>query len=134
MKYKLIQRGNPSNPAAPKKWYASPQTQGTVSLDALATEISGRSSLTRGDVKSVLENLVDLMPQKLADGWSIKLGGLGTFRASFSSSGSDTPEEFNAAQIRGTKVLFTSGKAIKTGLEDISFEREAGDNTQPARR
>ena len=133
MKYKLIQRGNPGNPEAPKKWYASPQTDGTVSLDALAAEISGRSSLTKGDVKNVLENLVDLMPQKLADGRSVKLGGLGTFRVSFSSSGSDTPEEFNTSQIRSTKVVFTSGKAIKASLEDISFEREAGGNTQTAR-
>ena len=124
MKYTLIQRINPNDLQAPRKWFASPYNQGTVTLDTLAKEIAGRSSLTKGDVKNVLENFLDLMPEKMADGKSVKLGGLGTFRISFSSSGSDRKEDFNVSHIRNTKVVFTAGTEVKAALAAISFERE----------
>ena len=86
-KYKLIQKGNPAKPADPKKWYANPVKSGTVTQKNLATQISGRSSLTAGDIANVLQNLVELLPQELIKGNSVQLGDFGTFRLSFSSEG-----------------------------------------------
>lgn len=125
MKYKLIQKGNPAKPADPKKWYANPVKSGTVTQKNLATQISGRSSLTAGDVANVLQNLVELLPQELIKGNSVQLGDFGTFRLSFSSEGTDTEKEFNTEKIKGIKVLFTPSSDFKRVLSEMKFEKES---------
>ncbi len=123
MKIKLIQKGNPQNLDAPKKWYASPVNQGKVSKHQISKEISGRSSLTRGDISNVIDNLIDELPKYLKAGNSIKLGDFGTFRLSISGTGSDTEENYTTANIKGVKVVFTPGKMLKEELANIRFER-----------
>ncbi len=124
MKIKLVQKGNPSKPDAPKKWYANAVNQGTVSKEQISKEIAGRSSLTRGDISNVIDNLIDELPKYLKAGNSIKLGEFGTFRLSVLSKGSDTEEEYNTtAHIKGVKVIFTPGKALKSELDEVHFER-----------
>jgi predicted histone-like DNA-binding protein len=123
MNYKLIERGNPGNAQAAKKWYASPVKSGkTVTLNELAVQISGRSSLTRGDVNNTLQNVVDELPLFLMMGRSVQLGDFGTLRLSFGSDGVEDPKNFNTNMIRGVKVIFTPGKLIKKGIEDLTFE------------
>lgn len=125
MKYKLIERGNPGNAAAPKKWYASPVQSGkTVTIEDLAKQISGRSSLTRGDLYSAIQNVVDELPMFLLMGRSVQLGDFGTLRLSFSSEGVEDPKNFNTKLIRDVKIIFTPGKLIKAEIENISFEIE----------
>jgi predicted histone-like DNA-binding protein len=80
MKYKLVQRKNPQQPAEAGKWYASPRNEGTVSQKAISEDIVALSSLTRGDVSNVIDNLLDTVPRYLLMGKSVNLGGLGTFR------------------------------------------------------
>jgi len=124
MKYKLIERGNPGDITAPKKWYASPVKTGTVTQKSLAKEISSRSSLTSGDVANVVQNLLDLLPTKLIEGNSVQLGDFGTFRISFSSEGAETTGEFTTDKIKGLKILFTPGTDFKKEFSSIKFEQE----------
>ena len=124
MKYKLIERGNPGNLDAPKKWYASPVKIGTVTQKTLAKEISNRSSLTSGDVANVIQNLLELLPARLIEGNSIQLGDFGTFRVSFSSDGVDAKDEFTTDKIKGLKILFTPGTDFKKELSSIKFEQD----------
>ncbi|MDR1336050.1 MAG: DNA-binding protein, partial [Tannerella sp.] len=49
MKYKVVEKGNPSDPTAPKKQYANAVNAGRLTIKDFAKEIAGRSSLTRGD-------------------------------------------------------------------------------------
>ncbi|MBK3519510.1 HU family DNA-binding protein [Carboxylicivirga marina] len=123
LKYKLIERANPRNPEAPKKLYASPVLSGKKGLKAIAIDIVEKSSLTRGDVNSTLDNLVDQIPKYLLDGNSVNLGDLGTLRISFSSDGVESEEDFNAASIKNLKLIFTPGKDLKKKLLDASFEK-----------
>lgn len=124
MKYKLIQRGNPSDATAPKKWYASPSLSGKRDQKAIAKEIAGRSSLTAGDVNNVISNFLDLLPNHLIDGKIVQLGDFGSFRISFSSEGVATEPEFDTHKIKGLKVLFTPSADFKRKLEEIRFEGE----------
>jgi hypothetical protein len=64
MKYKVVKRGNPANPAAPKKQYANAVNAGKLTIKDFAKEIAGRSSLTRGDVENVINNFIDENYQK----------------------------------------------------------------------
>lgn len=123
MKIKLVSRANPNDRNQPAKWYANAVNVGKKDIKSIAKEIAGRSSLTRGDVESVLSNFVDELPTMLKDGFSIQLGEFGTMRLSLSSEGSDQPETFNTNTI-SAKIIFTPGTVIKKELTDISFEKE----------
>jgi predicted histone-like DNA-binding protein len=124
MKYKLVERGNPAKPAAPKKWYANPVNAGKFTVRDFAKEIAGRSSLTRGDIENTLDNFLEELPTFLKIGMSIQLGEFGTLRLSLSSEGTDTPEDFNTSYIKGVRVIFTPGRELKKALEDTPFEEE----------
>lgn len=124
MKYKLIQKGKPGDPDAPKKWYVTPIKSGTITQKNLAQQISGRSSLTSGDVNNVIQNLLELLPQELIKGNSVQLGDFGTFRLSFSSDGVDTEKDFTKDKIKGVKILFTPSNDFKKTLSDMKLEKE----------
>ena len=124
MKYKLVQKGNPSSPDTPKKWYASAVSSGKTTQGSLSKEIAGRSSLTKGDISSVIMNLVDELPTSLLEGRSVKLDGFGTFRISLSSAGSDTKDEFNTNMIKQPKILFTPSSELKQAMSNMTYERQ----------
>jgi len=123
MKYKLVERKNPQNPQAPGKLYASPVNDGKVSQKNISAEIVALSSLTRGDVSNVIENLLDTIPKYLLMGKSVSLGDLGTLRISFSSEGVATAEEFNVNKISGVRVLFTPSPLLRQSIAGIKFEK-----------
>ncbi|GHT14633.1 DNA-binding protein [Bacteroidia bacterium] len=124
MKYRVIEKTNPQQPQAAKKQYASPVNAGNFTLKDFAKEISGRSSLTRGDIENVLSNFMEELPTFLKLGLSVKLGEFGTLRLSLSSDGVDIGQKFDASHIKGVKVIFTPSTDLKENLNDISFEEE----------
>ncbi|MDR1602262.1 MAG: HU family DNA-binding protein [Tannerella sp.] len=124
MKFRVVEKGNPGNPSAPKKKYANAVNAGKLGIKDFAKEIAGRSSLTRGDIENVLNNFIDELPTFLKLGLSVKLGEFGTLRLSPISEGVDADKEFTAANIKGVKVIFTPGIELKESLRDIRFEEE----------
>ncbi len=124
MKYKVVERNNPQKPAEPKKQYANPVNAGRMTIRDFAKEISGRSSLTRGDIENSLSNFLDKLPTFLKLGLSVKLGEFGTLRLSLASEGVPVGEKFDASKIKGVRVIFTPSTELKDSLRDISFEEE----------
>ena len=123
MKYKLLQRRNPQQPDAPQKWYATPVNAGKTSQRDISNDIVALSSLTRGDVSNVIDNLIDTVPKYLLMGKSVNLGDLGTFRLSFSSKGVDDPKEFNTNMISGAKIIFTPSSELRDAIKKVKFEK-----------
>lgn len=113
MKYKKVARKNPAKPDEAPKYYAQPVWDGVIGLDELADIIAGRSSLTKGDIRNVLENFLDEIPRFLRMGKAVKLDKFGILRASFGSEGAATPEEFKTSLIRGEKVNFLPSVELK---------------------
>ena len=124
MKYKMIERGNPSNPSAPKKLYASPVYDGMVNMKTLEDDLVLISALSRGDISSVLKNTLDAIPKYLLMGKSVQLGELGTLRISFSSEGVSTANEFTVGMIKGKRVIFTPETLLRVILNDMKFEKQ----------
>jgi predicted histone-like DNA-binding protein len=122
MKYKVIKRSNPLRRGDSPKWYATSVNAGKFTIKDFSKEISGRSSLTRGDIENVLSNFLDELPTFLKLGMSVKLGDFGTLRLNLSSEGVDASEQFNVSNIKGVKVIFTPSTDLKKALEDIKFE------------
>ena len=123
MRYKMTARRNPVDPSAPKKYYASPVYNGKITKKEIADDLVLISSLSRGDISSVIENLLDSVPKFMLRGYSVQLGELGTLRISFSSEGVDNPEDFTVAMVKGKKIVFTPGPAFRDILNRLSIEK-----------
>lgn len=123
MKYKVIQRKNPQEASLPSKYYAVSSSVGKFTVDDFAQQISGRSSLTSGDIKNVLDNFLEELPVFLKLGLSIQLAGFGTMRLSLSSDGADTAEEFTADKIKGARIIFTPSPELKKSIKNIKYEQ-----------
>jgi predicted histone-like DNA-binding protein len=104
------------------KWYAAPVNDGKITKTDLAKESVIMSALSRGDVSSVIENLLEILPKYLLMGKSVSLGELGTLRVSFGSEGVENEADFNTGKISGVKIVFTPGVELKKQLGDIHFE------------
>ncbi len=124
MKFRLRQKINPLNiDAQIRKFYAVPVNAGKLTIKDFAAEIAGRSSLTQGDIESVLRNFLEQLPVFLKIGMSVQLGDFGTMRLGLSSEGTETEEEFNAANIKSVRIIFTPGVELKNSLKNISLTR-----------
>lgn len=91
------------------KWYPVATTIGKpVTTKEVATRLADLSSLSTGDVLSVLELLGGVLGDYMNQGRTVKLDGMGTFYYTTRTSGTgvDTPEEVSGKQITGTRVRF----------------------------
>ena len=122
MKIKLIEKANPSDRKS-VKLYASAINAGKKDIRAIAKDIAGRSSLTRGDIENVLSNFLDELPKYLNDGYNVQLGEFGTMRISLSSEGAETAKKFRTETIK-PKIIFTPGTELKAEMEKISYKIE----------
>ena len=120
MKIRLVPKKNPQK-REEVKFYANPVNVGRKTLDDIARDISGRSSLTRGDIENVLSNFMDCLPHYLRDGFSVQLGEFGTMRLTLSSEGAATEKAFKTETIK-LRVTFTPGVELKTALRENSYE------------
>jgi len=79
-----------------------------VSTDQIAQALADRSTVTRTDVKAVLTEMANVMAQYMAQGKSVKLEGLGSFRLGLNTKGVKNEEDFNfQEQLQRVKVNFT---------------------------
>ncbi|MBR1732943.1 MAG: HU family DNA-binding protein [Alloprevotella sp.] len=74
-------------------YYAQAAKQDPVSLDKLADRIEKRSTVSKADVKAVLNALEYEIKECLAEGQTVRLGDLGTFYTSIRSKGVPTLKE-----------------------------------------
>ena len=75
--YKTV-RSILANKAGVKVFYPRVVLKGHVSTDQIAREISEYSSLSKGDTKNVIDNLVRVLTTHLQSSESVTLDGFGT--------------------------------------------------------
>ena len=98
------------------KWYPVAVTIGRpVGTDTIAKKLADLSSLSTGDVKSVLDLLGGVLGDYMNQGRSVKLDGVGTFyyTANTEGKGVDTEKEVGAQQIAGTHTPCPTTKKKK---------------------
>ena len=91
---KLI-RNNIKSSNSYGKYFAKAVSQGEITLDEICEEISRNSSFSEGTVLGVVTELQDTMKEKLRDGQTVVLPGIGRFSLRVESIGVDDPKEFN---------------------------------------
>ena len=104
------------------KNYAIAKTSGTSDLNKLCKLICSRSTLSSADVKAVLASLNWAMDLELSSGNVVQLGEFGNFRMSINSEGTNTPEDFDATKIKGVRIIFFPGSALRTTRNEVNFE------------
>lgn len=118
-----MERANPQN-REQKKVNAAPVYDGRMTKLELTKEIVNLSSLLRGNVSNVIENIIDIIPTYLTMGKAVSLGELGTLRISFSSNGVENESEFTISKISGVRILFTPSPELRSHIEGIKFGRQ----------
>jgi predicted histone-like DNA-binding protein len=102
-----------------------------VDTQKIGEMIAAKSSLTPGDVHSVMRNLVDVMSNSLMNSQTVRLDGFGTFTVVAISKGKgvESSEEVSHSQITHLKIRFTpastytSGKVTRTIFNGVAYER-----------
>ncbi|MCZ2126492.1 MAG: HU family DNA-binding protein [Anaerolineales bacterium] len=123
VKYNVVERGNPADQTAPKKFYPSIVSSGRKSLRQMATRIAEISTVSSTDTIAVLEALLSTIPQELAAGNIVELGDFGSFWLKSNSEGADTAEAVRASQIESLLPRFTPGKEFKKVISNIEYEK-----------
>ena len=122
--FKVISRGEPGVPGGGvKKFYASPELNGELTLNDLTKLIEDISSAKGADIRAVLYALVTVAVNGLENGKIVRLGDLGSLRPSFNSDGKKTKEEVKASAIKRSSVVFTPGSRIKDMLRTVKYKK-----------
>ena len=121
--YVPVEKINPLDKQKAKKWYAAVRHSGRATIDTLKNIISGRSSLSRGDVASVIDNLIDVIVMQLRNGRIVELGDLGTLHISVRSKGADKKTDLTSANISRAYIRYRPGEILKESLSSLSFMR-----------
>ena len=79
VKFNIVERGNPSNREAPKKFYPSIQSSGRVTTREMAEMAAQRSTLSTMDMMAAIESFMAIIPEQLTKGNIVELGEFGSF-------------------------------------------------------
>lgn len=125
VQFVVVAKGNPSNPEAPKKFYAQAKSAGEITLRELAGQIAKRSTVSSPDVMAVLEAMLEIIPERIAEGDIVRLGDFGSFNLTLSSTGSVKEEDVTAANIRDNSLNFRPGKEIQKVLDTLTYRKSS---------
>ena len=118
---KKIQRVNPQNTEAPKKYYVTTAKASEIDLETMSMNISERCTLTETDVLAVLSALTLEMTRQLMEGKIVRFGSFGSFQLGISSNGVETEDEASRNLVKGFRVKFRPGRRIADALAQLKF-------------
>jgi predicted histone-like DNA-binding protein len=125
IKIKTIERGEPGVAGGgQKKFYATPVMEGELTLEGLTKAIEKMCTVNGADIRAVLYALVDVAVDNLSESRIVRLGELGSLRATISSEGKEKAEDVTANCIKSASVIFTPGARIKEMLDTVKFQKE----------
>lgn len=115
--YKKICRKNPVDLKAPGKYYPHLVTQGnSADLSDVAYMMKENSSLSLGDIKSVLTNFMECVRTTLYNGQSVRIADFGVFSLVANTTGADTEKECGVKNIKSVRINFLASKSVKPNL------------------
>lgn len=106
-----------------KLYYAQAISNGTMTFDELCEDVAETCTLTSADVKAVLDRINYILDKNLRAGRIVQMGEMGNFRMAVGSTGSATPEEFSADQIKTPRIVFSPGSKLRGSRKNTKFER-----------
>ncbi len=119
-----------ANKDGKKLFHPQAVSRGVVSTKQLGDDIAEKSAMTRGDVLSVIDNMITLIKKALRDGKSVKLDGIGSLYITVKSNGYGVEDlrDLSVKQIQNAHIVFREEKSRKPSgtraalSDDITFE------------
>ncbi len=99
------------------KYYIQAAPTVPVDFTTIAKNISSRCTVTEPDVLAVLNALQTEVIRAVQNGQSVRLGQLGSFRATICSSGAENKNEASVLQVKSVRARFTPGSQLRSALQ-----------------
>lgn len=116
IKYQVLPRRNMRTNKV--KYYAQIANTSPVNLDVITELVQAQSTVSAADVKAVLDQLQVIVQEQLRNGRSVRLGDLGSFRPTLSSTRSDTAAAVKSTHIKRVNVVFVPSAYIQKDLKN----------------
>jgi predicted histone-like DNA-binding protein len=125
MEYRVVELNVPqANGTRVSKFYAIAVPAGRKTLDDVAYEISGSTTVTHTDVVAVLDAFVQIIPAHLRDGMTVEMGPIGNFRFTIRNNGGSTSlDTWEPALIKGAHLTYDATKVMRDIAKDIPLTR-----------
>lgn len=115
--YKKIKRKDPRKADATEKFYPLLVNLGqSADLDSIAHAMVEASSLSEGDILSVLKNLVKAMRTALYNGQSVNIRDFGVFSLSARTKGVEKKEDCTAKNIESVRINFRASTSVRPSM------------------
>lgn len=85
----------------------------SVDISKIVFQMKENSSLSKGDILSVIANFVDCMRTNLYNGHSVNIRDFGVFSLSARTDGAATEKECTAKKIRGVRINFRASSSVR---------------------
>lgn len=132
--YSLALRGNPQNPDAEKKYYATAQVTDVYDLNQFSEHIANHGCVySRADIQAILTMAVDCIYELILKGYKVTLGDLGSFWVNLKSDGTAVAADFIASNnIKKAAVKYIRGKKFDSLLKDAEWNQVPSRTIQAA--
>jgi predicted histone-like DNA-binding protein len=119
--FNKVERGNPLDKTAQKKWYPVLKTISRLAEKDVAKEISDETTLNRKEAEMALDQLEKVLVRSLLASNSVQLGDWGSFHLTCNGAGSDTKEGVTATNIKNLNIRFVPSQSLKDALAKATF-------------
>jgi len=117
--FKKEQFADPTRKDAAKLYYPRLVTLGqSVGLDTVAYKMKNVSSLSLGDIHSVLINFVEAMRECLYAGQTVNIQDFGVFSLSCEGEGATEIKDCTAEKIKQVRINFRPSSSVKVNLTE----------------
>ena len=118
----MIKRGNTENEQ--RIWFPRLTGSRKINLRQVAEILKQRSTASEADIYLVLIGLVDLLPELLLDGNTVKIDEFGSFRLHAKVSTENSPDKVTSRNINDLRISFLPDKRIKQALKRADFKKK----------
>lgn len=118
---KPIQRVNPQDTKADKKWYITQVTTAMVDETQVAMDLADETTLNPSEAMMAIRQLRKILLRRLLGGESVKLGNWGSFGITLNSEGVEDRKKVSARQIKSINLNFQPDEQFKSDLQKASF-------------
>jgi len=105
-------------------WFPRLTGSQKINLRQVAEILNQRSTASEADIYLVLMGLVDLLPELLLDGNTVKIDEFGSFRLHAKVSTEDSPDKVTSRNINDLRISFLPDKRIKQALKRADFTKK----------
>ena len=101
-----------------KQYYPQVAPATPIGLNDIAEQIEKQSTVSLADIKGVLDALQEVTLEAIKDGYSVRLGDLGSFRPTLRAAQTrENAEDVTAADIKDVRVRYTPSVALTRRLQ-----------------